>query len=167
MIRRRSRKTFVGVEVRGTPAFLAQAEDALELLSATRYFGEIRRFAPAIREGSRSGMKAYGREPLCVVARPTWEHSAVWLASVIAHESRHAKLYHTAKTQGGNREPPAETWTGIDAEKQCLAFQREVLRELDAERRVIDYVSGLQENPCYQGRSHGWRSWWDYFRRWW
>ena len=111
-------------------------------------------------------MRADAKRPTFVVGRATWKHSALWYAGTIAHDSYHSKLYHDAKASTGEN-PPADCWTGSEAEKKCLAFQLQVLQELKADENMIAYVCGCAWNPTYQGRHKGWLGWWDYLRRWW
>jgi len=42
-----------------------------------------------------------------------------------------------------------------------------VLLELNADKKIIDYIDRGAQNPTYQGRATGWRSWLDYLGRWW
>jgi hypothetical protein len=112
-------------------------------------------------------MKAWGKDPTFVVGKPTWNHSVLWYAGAIAHDAHHAKLYAEAKSAGRGVEPHANSWTGTEAERQCLAFQRQVLLELRADPKIISYLDECRKNPTYQGRNHGWKSWLDYLKRWW
>ncbi len=164
----RSRSEVVdGIEVCGKAAFRARGREALELLRGSPIFGAARDHIAVIRQGRRSGMKAWAVKPTFTVGKATWRHSAVWYAGAIAHDAYHAKLYSDAK--GGNRvkEPDSDAWTGAEAEKQCLAFQRQVLVELRADEEIISYVDRCAQNPTYQGPATGWRSWLDYLQRWW
>ena len=155
------------VEVRGSPAFRVRTRDALEFLQSSPSFGTARNHISVIRQGRRSGMKAWAEKPAFIVGAATWRHSAVWYAGAIAHDAYHAKLYCDAK--GGNRgkQPDNDAWTGAEAEKVCLAFQRQVLLELHADDKIIAYIDHCAINPTYQGHPTGWRSWLDYLRRWW
>ena len=112
-------------------------------------------------------MKAYARKPTYVVGKPTWEHSALWYAGTIAHDCYHSKLYHEAKAHDKGKKPLAESWTGADTERKCLAYQIEVLETLRADQNMIAYVKEWQKNPTYQGHHQGWRAGWYYLRRWW
>jgi hypothetical protein len=164
---RTSNETFEGIEIHGKPAFLFCTQESLDRLQSTSQFELIRNHVRVIRQGRRSGMKAWAVKPTFTVGKATWRHSAVWYAGAIAHDAYHAKLYCDAK--GGNRaqEPDSDTWIGIEAEKKCLAFQRQVLLELHAEEKIIAYIDHCAQNPTYQGRATGWRSWLDYILRWW
>lgn len=112
-------------------------------------------------------MKAWTKKPTFIVGARTWKHSALWYAGAIAHDAYHSKLYHEAKRAIHGKEPDAGAWTGTEAEKQCLAFQRQILLELNADEKTIAYVEECAKNPTYQGHSSGWRGWVDYLRRWW
>ena len=112
-------------------------------------------------------MKAWAVKPTFTVGKATWRHSALWYAGAIAHDAYHAKLYSDAKGEKHRKEPDNDAWTGVEAEKQCLAFQRQVLLELNADEKIIAYIDHCAQNPTYQGRATGWRSWLDYLRRWW
>jgi len=156
-----------GIEVRGSAAFRARTREALELLRMSALFGAAGDHIAVIRQGRRSGMKAWAEEPTFTVGIATWRHSAIWYAGAIAHDAYHAKLYFDAKGGSHGKEPDSDAWTGADAEKQCLAFQRQVLLELHADEEIISYLDRCAQNPTYQGHTTGWRSWLDYLLRWW
>jgi hypothetical protein len=155
-----------GIEIKGSPAFLVYTKEALELLRPTPFFNVIPHYVAVIQQGKRSGMRAYAKRPTFVVGKRTWSHSALWYAGAIAHDSYHSKLYHDARERGGGK-PPADCWTGREAEKKCLAFQIKVMKTLGADAETVAYLEEVEKNPTYQGHTHGWRSWRDYwYRRW-
>jgi hypothetical protein len=156
-----------GIKVRGDTAFLHRSSEALRLLEPLEQFGLVRSHLCVIRQGTRSGMKAWADEPTFVVGKATWRHSPLWYAGAIAHDAYHAKLYLDAKDNRDGIEPDADAWTGAEAEKKCLAFQRQVLMALNADEMMVRYVENCSQNPTYQGRNKGWQSWLDYLRRWW
>jgi hypothetical protein len=156
-----------GIEVRGGAEFLQRTGEALTLLAATRRFAEVRSHLALIRQGRRSGMHAGAKRPVFVVGKPTWKHSTLWYAGAIVHDAYHSKLYHSAKQATGGAEPDADLWTGTEAETKCLAFQRQVLEELNADEKIIAYIQACERNPTYQGRNKGWRGWLDYLNRRW
>ena len=156
-----------GVEVRGSVAFRARTRKALELLRLSSLSGAARNHVAVIRQGRRSGMKAWAVNPTFTVGKATWRHSVIWYAGAIAHDAYHAKLYFDAKGGNGGKEPDNDAWTGVEAEKQCLAFQRRVLVELNADEKIIAYIDRCAQNPTYQGHATGWRSWLAYLLRWW
>ena len=154
------------IEISGSAEFLLRTKEALDLLKPTPFFGEIQRYIAVINEGRRSGMRADAEQPTFVVGRPTWKHSALWYAGAIAHDSYHSKLYHEARASMG-KTPPADCWTGSEAESKCLAFQLEAVETLGAAQDMVAYVRELEKNPTYQGHHRGWRGWRDYLTRWW
>src|SRR5574341_2115905 len=140
-----------GVEVRGGAAFRARTREALELLRLSAIFGAARDHVAVICQGRRSGMKAWAEKPTFTVGKATWSHSAVWYAGAIAHDAYHAKLYCDTKGRNREKEPDNDAWTGVEAERRCLAFQRRVLLELNADEEIIDYIDRCAQNPTYQG----------------
>ena len=164
---RRQSEMIDGVEVRGGTAFRARTREALELLRLSPLFGAARDQIAVIRQGRRSGMKAWADRPTFTVGKATWSHSVVWYAGAIAHDAYHAKLYCDAKDGKRGKEPDNDAWTGVEAEKRCLAFQRQVLLELNADEKIIAHIDQCAQNPTYQGHATGWRSWLDYLLRWW
>lgn len=156
-----------GIEVRGHCGFRARTREALALLQKTPAFSLVRTHVRIIRQGTRSGMHPWGHEPTFVAGRATWRHSAVWYAGAIAHDAYHAKLYAEALAAGGGAEPPATSWTGVDPENQCLAFQYTVLKLLHGDENTLRYVEQWAENPTYAGRAYGLGGWLDYLSRWW
>jgi len=164
---RTSKGTFEGIEIRGKPEFLFCTQESLGRLQSTSQFELIRNHVRVIRQGKRSGMKAWAKRPTFIVGKATWQHSTLWYAGAIAHDAYHAKLYRDAKKEKGGKEPDADAWTGAEAEMKCLAFQRQVLLDLHADEKTIAYLEECANNPTYQGRNKGWRGWLDYLRRWW
>jgi hypothetical protein len=162
---RRKSSSFAGIQLVGNAAFRARSLEALQLLSSRSYFEVVQQHIAFIKQGARTGMRAWAKPPAFVVGKATWQHSVLWYASAIAHDAYHSKLYHEAKT--GGSEPPPGTWTGAAAEKQCLLFQRQVLIALDADPMMIAYIEELLEKPTFQGRNTGLGAWLDYVKRWW
>lgn len=143
--------TIRGMEVRGTQEFIERTREALDLLARSRSFWIARPYLKAIHMHERSGMNVFAEKPTFEVGERTWRHSAIWLAGAIAHDAYHSRLYHQAKRRGGGAEPPADVWTGTQAERQCLRFQVRVLREVGAPQNIIEYVQSLIAHPTYQG----------------
>ena len=160
-------ETFDAIEVRGGSEFVLRTQEALALLRPTSRFAEVRSNLGLIRQGKRSGMKAWAEKPTFVVGKRTWRHSALWYAGAIAHDAYHARLYADAKRANSDQEREAPAWTGIEAERKCLAFQRQILLELKADDETIAYLDECRKNPTYQGHNYGWKSWLDYLKRRW
>jgi hypothetical protein len=163
------RRSYVvdGIEIHGGREFQIRTQEALVLLRPVAQFTLIRNHLKMIRQGQRSGMKAWADKPTFVVGKATWRHSPLWYAGAIAHDAYHAKLYLDAKGDHGGTEPDVDAWTGAEAERKCLAFQQQVLLALNADKTIIRYIENCALNPTYQGRNKGWRSWLDYLKRWW
>jgi hypothetical protein len=151
----------------GDDAFLQRTREALDLMKETRFMTEVQRSIAVIRAGRRSGMRAWLKRPTFVVGKRTWQHSAIWYAGAIAHDSHHSRLYREAKTRVEPKGPPEDAWTGQEAERKCLAFQLEVLGELKAGGDIVRYLRTLAANPTYQGHNKGWKGFWDYLKRNW
>ncbi|MGE5219110.1 MAG: hypothetical protein ACM3SP_19110 [Chloroflexota bacterium] len=165
---RGSRNDFVhGIEVRGSAEFQGRTREALALLQPLPEFALIRAYLGLIRQGKRSGMRAWATPSTFTVGAATWNHSALWYAGAIAHDAYHAKLYRDAKFHHPGVKPRADAWTGAVAERACLVFQRGVLARLDAAPSILAYLEFQERNPTYQGRNQGWQSWLDYHKRWW
>ena len=90
-------ETFDAIEIRGGSEFLLRTQEALALLRPTSRFADVRSNLGLIRQGRRSGMRAWAQAPTFVVGKRTWKHSALWYAGAIAHDAYHAKLYADAK----------------------------------------------------------------------
>jgi hypothetical protein len=156
-----------GIEVRGSDSFRARTREALDLLGNTDALILLQNHVKVIRQGRRSGMRAWASRPTFVVGKATWRHSPLWYAGAIAHDAYHAKLYHEAKQAGGGAEPEAGAWIGGGAERCCLEYQYAVLKALNSDAATLNYVAAWHENPAYAGRSGGIVGWLDYLRRWW
>ncbi|OGH18146.1 MAG: hypothetical protein A2770_04875 [Candidatus Levybacteria bacterium RIFCSPHIGHO2_01_FULL_38_12] len=73
-------------------------------------------------------------------------------------------LYHQERERLKDRKPDVDSWTGTQAEKQCLEFQLKVLEQLTDDKSLLQYVKNHMENPLYQKDN---RSWEDYQKRNW
>ena len=152
--------------MRGGAEFIRATRAALELLQSHSRFVEVQRYVAMIKQGRRSGMHAAAKKPAFVVGKRTWSHSPLWYAGAIAHDAYHSKLYHDGKAAACG-EPPADCWTGGEAEQRCLGFQIEIVKTLGADASTVAYLEELRKNPTYQGHNKGLRGWWDYLlRRW-
>src|SRR5207245_4089030 len=137
------------------------------LLGRAARTGFIQAQLGVIRKRRRCDIRAGAKKPTFVVGNRNWQHSVLWYASAIAHDAYHSKLYHETQNSLGGKEPDANAWTGTDAERKCLAFQRKVMVELNADPKTIAYLEDCAKDPAYQGRNQGWRSWLDYLKRRW
>ena len=148
-----------GLDVKGSPEFIAATNDALVILRRAGYSGEIKSFIKAIFQAPSSGVyvqsKAFG------VGDPTWRAGVRWYAGVIAHESRHSRLYEEARSSldVAALARSSDRWSGAEAEKKCLAFQLTVLQAIGAEEWVLSRVSEDMKGPTYQNIPEKARNW--------
>lgn len=133
-----SEVTFEGIRVVGEDEFREATLLALRELKGKSSFQQIQPYIAVIREGKKSGMRAFDKEPTFEVGLSTWRHSTAWYASAIVHDGHHSELYH-------HNLP----WTGTESEKKCLALQKQALVELQAPISYVQYVDALMVNPTY------------------
>lgn len=151
-------KTKFNFEIQGAPVFNTRTREALALLEGSASFTRVAPYIEIIKEADHSGMRAYDERPMYEVGFRTWNYSAPWYAGTIAHDGYHSLLYHTAKG-ADTAEPPETSWTGADAERKCLRFQAQVLREIKADAALIKYVQDQTLNPTYQNIEYSKRDW--------
>jgi len=147
-----------GLEIVGGEEFVQATENALNLLRVSPEYQDIVGGIGRIREADRSGMDVYEDVPTFEVAYRSWNHSSIWYAGIIAHDSCHSRLYFTAKAEK-HAEPSADVWTGKYAEQKCLDYQIRVLSDLGADKGTMEYLRGLRVNPTYQDVGYGSRDW--------
>ncbi len=133
------------VEVKGTKKFRLQVAAALKLLEtkAPDVHELVRQHVAVIAESRRSGMRADLDLPTFELAGKSAFHSLTWCAATIAHDAYHSKLYHDHLRTGG-KPVPAAAWTGVAAEKACIAYQLEALKQVGAPQHEIDYCLTLK-----------------------
>ncbi|PYN90604.1 MAG: hypothetical protein DMD87_01410 [Candidatus Rokuibacteriota bacterium] len=66
--------------------------------------------------------------------------STAYLASGLAHEAHHCRLYWSYREREPRREVPREVFTGEEAERQCLEYQIAVLKQLGETEEVTERV---------------------------
>jgi len=132
------------VRVEGSDKFTQAVGAALDLLKSKspRTYQSVDAYVGLIREARRTGMRAFKKPPTFEIAEPTWTQPAVWLASVIAHDAHHSKLYHDFKRKNADHVPD-EAWTGREAELKCLSVQIKALEDLAAPQKYLDYCRSL------------------------
>ena len=119
------------------PKFSSKINKCLELLSkkAPSAFGILTNHIGKIRAFSKSGTSVNLKPKTIDIAKTTFDASESWLASVLAHESIHAKQ------SAENRD-----YSGVAAEQECNAHQIEVLRLIGAPQSEIAYMLTLTGN---------------------
>jgi len=121
--------------VEGNAAFIPDDEfkkgiqNALDLLkeNAGANYAIVTANVNKIVAFDKSGSDVY--KSMIQIARPTFNSSNTWLASVLVHESCHIVQHNTKKK-----------WTGLEAEKECNKIQLETLRLIGAPQNEITYM---------------------------
>jgi hypothetical protein len=154
-------------KVTGTAQVCAQVEAALILVreKAPDVHDLIQKNVAIIAEGKRSGMWAYKNPPTYEISNTSALYSIPWCAGTIAHDAYHSKLYHDYLNAKG-APVPDEVWTGVEAERLCIAFQLSVLRKIGAPKHEIEYCIRLNGRH-YDVNKDGRYDWDDYFKRKW
>ena len=158
---------YEGIRIRGNKAFIQRVERSLRLLQdkSPDVFQLIQRFAPYIRQSSRSGMRAYDSPPTFDLSSKTADYSESWCAGSIAHDAYHSKLYHKYLDAHGGPVPDAE-WTGQAKERECIEFHTRVLKDIGAPDFEISYLSQL-DGSHFDANGDGQETWADYWQRDW
>jgi hypothetical protein len=134
---------FESVEIRGTPAFVRQVENALGLLKTNSPTGyaTVTNYVGIIEEAKRSGMRAWSKPAKFELSKRTAFHSLTWCAGTIAHDSFHSKLYADYLREHPKGRVPDKIWTGEEAERQCCEHQIAVLNEIGAPTREVRWCA--------------------------
>ena len=113
------------------PDFSEKIGKALEILfkKAPCAHTIIKNNVGKVRAFSKSGANVYLKPITIDIAKPTFDASVCWLASVLAHESIHAKQYNEKKS-----------YTELSAEQEANGHQLEVLRLIGASQHEIAYM---------------------------
>ncbi|MBD3388895.1 MAG: hypothetical protein GF416_07495 [Candidatus Altiarchaeales archaeon] len=141
-----------GFKVYGSGRFRKRTRAALELLSKTSVFDEVRDNLDLINEGARSAMQVVGSQFIFNVGRKTWSDDPLWYAGCIAHDSKHAGLYRE-DVAAGRLDTDRETYRGAEAERNCLNYQEKALREMGAGKDMLEIIEYWRDEPTYQGNS--------------
>ena len=149
------------INIKGDENCIVKTQEALNLLQnkAQIYYNTVIKYVGIIECASQgSGMYAWESPPRYQVGKATYEGGAIWYAGTIAHDSCHSKQYHDYLLNNDSASVPSETWTGKEAERQCLDVQYDALAKIGADQNTLDYV----KNTINSG-------YWDvnYDNRWW
>jgi len=144
--------TWDSISIVGDSTFTNNTQRALNLIraGAPQTYAMVLRYVGVIQQGTSSGMWAWLAPPTFVVGHATYTASATWYASAIVHDAIHSKQYHQHFEIHGY--VPHEVWTGLDAEMEALAIQREFLVQINAPAHEISHIDWLRDNSII---------WWD------
>lgn len=135
------------ISIKGDTKFVTMTEAALELLKtkvSAHYQIVLANIGIIQQVETGSGMYAWETPPRYAVGRATVVSGVVWYASSIVHEANHSRQYQ-AKV----------SYSGKEAEEECLNLQREALVMLGAPQAVIDYVGETLKTE-YWNNPHRW-----------
>lgn len=126
-----------GIVIEGNTQFIKEPDfsnkigQALDLLfkKAPSAHTIIKNHVGKVRAFSKSGANVYLKPITIDVAKSTFDASLCWLASVLAHESIHAKQYVEKRN-----------YTEKPAEQEANGHQLEVLRLIGASQHEIAYM---------------------------
>lgn len=104
-----------------------------------------------------SGMHADANLPIYHAGRETVNAGEAWYASTIVHDACHSGLYNDY-LDSHEGAVPYEVWIGKKAELICLKEQYNVLKELNAENYVLEYVQNMM-NYAYWDIPQEERNW--------
>lgn len=109
--------------------FKTKIQQALDLLKAKggANYALVTTNAEKIEAHKKSGANVY--KSAVQIARPTFDTSLTWLASVLVHESCHIVQHRTKKD-----------FVGKEAEQECNNVQLEALRLIGAPQYEITYL---------------------------
>lgn len=126
--------------VTGSAAFKASVNKALMLLQekAPEHANKVSTYLQEIRESDHSGVIVQtgvfnlGRNT--VTGQDTY-----WLASVIVHDAYHAELYQRG-----------QDYAGKEAEAQCIAVQKTVLKKMGAAESYQTHLDQILESNYWE-----------------
>ena len=133
---------FEGIEVRGPKDFCDRVAAALRVLStgASAAFDLCQRHFNLVIRSRHSGVDAKTRPAIVMLGQWVTSVSTAYLASGLAHEAHHCRLYWSYREREPRREVPREVFTGEEAERQCLEYQIAVLKQLGETEEVTECV---------------------------
>jgi hypothetical protein len=142
--------TYGGIKIIGDLKFTSQTQAALNLLEQKdpTTFEKIQTYIGIIEQGEHSGMWAWEIPPRYEVGYATAFYSITWYASTIAHDATHSELYTQYQMAHPGQPVPQEAYGGVEIERFCIGYQREVAKRIGAPQSEIDYLSTLDGTHC-------------------
>ena len=154
------------ITIVGSEAFVNHVREALSLLrsKSSSGYSVVKEYIGRIKEGTTSGMYAYYNPPTfqmsakeALLNEDNKNYALQWCASVIVHDAYHSKKYHDYQEAHGHSPgppyPPSYVWTGEAVERECLAFQRKVCREIGAYKTICQYLKRCDGRYCKAPRT--------------
>jgi hypothetical protein len=160
-LERRRHTWFNGVDIRGSAAFRDRTIDAMKLLQtkSPSDFDEVCAIVTQIREDDRSGTDVE-RARVSIAKPSSMNVSLAWYASVLVHETHHARLY---KTEHKHRDGDAV----FAAEIECINIQLAALKRVGGDEREIAWLTSKVDGHHPDVDHDGRYTWDDYYKRDW
>ena len=120
-----------------------RAREALALLKAkapaayVMVLGYIGVIEPS---SARNHMRAWVTPPTMGLAADTPSRTVTLVAGSFAHEAYHSKLYHDYLGAHPGAAVPYQAWGGTQSEIRCERFALDVMRQIGAPTREIDWA---------------------------
>ena len=135
-----------GITVHGPQGFREQVAAALRLLDAEapESFRLCERYFGMVIMSRHSGVDVQARPVIVMLGEWAASASPRYVACTLAHEAFHCRLYWSYREDHpGAHHVPREVFSGENAERECLEYQIEVLRQLGG---TDQEASGLRDS---------------------
>lgn len=134
--------TYNGIKIVGSDTFITQTKAALDELKklAPAAFNKTKQYIGIIEQADYSHIWASEEPPRYAVDDAESFRSIKWYAGAMAHEATHSELYHDYQAKHG-LPVPADIWSSDAAEKFCIRYQIEVMKEMSAPQSDIDFLT--------------------------
>lgn len=136
-----------GIAIHGPQPFRDAVAAAIRLLAsdAPDAFTLCQDLVSTVVMSRHSGVMANRRPAVVLLGDWVTRVSLPYLASTIAHEVYHCKLYWLYRDDNARSRVPAHIYTGEAAERQCIEYQTAVLKQLggteDEVRKLGDHMA--------------------------
>jgi hypothetical protein len=160
-LERRRHTSFNGIDIRGSIAFRDRTIDAMKLLQAKSPsdFDDVCAVVTQIREDDRSGTDVE-RARVSIAKASSMNVSLAWYASVLVHETHHARLF---KTEHKHRDGDAV----FAAEIECINLQLASLKRVGGNEREIEWLTSKLDGHHPDVDRDGRYTWVYYYKRDW
>jgi hypothetical protein len=143
--------TFIygSIKIIGDPRFIRQTIRALVLLQvrAPNAYRKVVTYVGVIEHFEKSVIWTWEDPPRMTASDDTAYYSVPWYAAAMAHESLHSELYNRYQEKYGG-DVPDDIYSGVEAEKTCIAYQLDVITKIGGAAGDIEYLAGLDGTHC-------------------
>jgi hypothetical protein len=131
------------IEIIGNDNFIEQTTAALDLLQAKapEYFQlVVKNMGIILRVKTGSSMQVDENPPRFFASDRLFEAGIPWYAGDIVHDANHERQWRSYHEAHPNEPVPTDVFYGEKAEKECIAVQAKVLKEIGAPKDQIDWL---------------------------